>query len=838
MLDRVSICFLLVIIGCSKQHPESTDQIDPDQSIQPVLVPEPTTVGIPAGSEYQLNRDKDAVLRVPARASLQLFLAHRGDLPPPVTFVDVNPIFQKCVACHGSNQRRPDLSSFPFAGLDGDSLSDVVAKISLRMNDAARPMPPQGLLPEDERAVVNSWVTSGHLGTPPSPQSSPEFSAYTLFLQWTIDGVTSVATLDGNDAGLFVQDLGPLLVGTNVALSVKVVGPRNIVVVEKTFENLGLPRSGVLNIPMAGIALDALPPTPGDHGEVRMVNATHDAISLGWTQAFDSETVAHDLTYSVYQSSSDVLDTIPHIKTAGILLGSTHANRLTWNATGLTPSVRYFFNVIVSDAFGNEAAYVSKSFTTDEDPSVIAVSEYPNCLSPLPTRSVLTAWRSAAARDLQNGISDSVVGDRVRRCFPNPAPSCIQPILDYTARGDIAEATSDMPFANAPQRQPPTEFLAAHASGYEYVIPADIEHIASSRGWPVVRYKSRHAGGFDSDTANLLMVYVPGDRVNPPVSYDRWLNFATPHDSDATALTPLPQARLAIDSDYAINGGVGLPKVFTMVSLERRVGARPAEVYFQMFDRRPGSPKFVPRANSDVTGCVSCHPNGLRAISPLGLHVRDGEPQLPERDWLAAKEINAAMISSAGSKTVSWRSATAVDGVRKPFLNPINQGPILGPVTPLNVAGSRTEEFIMGSTLPDGTPIRGCFNRRPTVQVVDIFGRAPGLNNIYALSSNPAIRWTKVRDAMTCARCHDNVGRSSINQTVDMSQVDFKILVDQSMPLGAHANPLDQDPGGPAVPVRDDLSGDERIALANCLAVEFELEKSELQKWLSQTSCQ
>ena len=94
---------------------------------------------------------------------------------------------------------------------------------------------------------------------------------------------------------------------------------------------------------------------------------------------------------------------------------------------------------------------------------------------------------------------------------------------------------------------------------------------------------------------------------------------------------------------------------------------------------------------------------------------------------------------------------------------------------------------------------------------------------------------------MNCASCHDNVIRGGINHTMDMSQVDFKILVDQSMPAGAHINPLDTVdgvPGSSSNPVHDELTGDERIALANCVEAEFELEQKQLTKWLSQTQCE
>ena len=132
--------------------------------------------------------------------------------------------------------------------------------------------------------------------------------------------------------------------------------------------------------------------------------------------------------------------------------------------------------------------------------------------------------------------------------------------------------------------------------------------------------------------------------------------------------------------------------------------------------------------------------------------------------------------------------------------------------------------------------LKGCYNSRPTVSVVDIFGRAPGLHNVYSLSETPSIRWDRVGSAMNCASCHNNAQRGALNEKTDWSQIDFKILVDQSMPYGLHNNPLDI--GDASTPVEDALTGDERIALANCLRAEFQLERKELKQWLTQDSCQ
>lgn len=844
MTPRIySLLLLLFVASCSKSDsPSDSDKNKPnDTNSSNPDGPNKT------GRQGSLDNNK-APQTVNARLNLQLFLSHAGEAKPPVTFVYVNPIFQKCVSCHGIDQRSPNLASFPFVGNASESLADVIGKIRIRVNSNDNPMPPTGTLPESERASINAWINAGYLSTPPAPAASLELSYYALALKWSVDGKESSANLEGADTGAFSQALGSVTIGSKVSVTVKVTGPRSIVVLDKTFDNLGVSSTGVIDVPMAANAVDTLPPTPGERGEIRSSNVTHNSISLVWTAADDAETSAADLRYSLYQSSTESLDSLEHIKSTGTLLAQTQTNLINFTVSSLVPSTKYFFNIIVSDSSGNEAAYQSKSFITNEDPNI--VSEYPNCITVAqPSIGRLSAWRNAVAQDLQSGTSETTIAGRIRQCFPTQVPACVQPALDYATRKDIAGPQFDVSAANSPQKLPPSVFLAPNANGLEYVIPANVEQIAASNGWPVVRYKSRHAGGFDPQTPNLLMVYVPGDRVSPPVNFDRWLNFATPQDSAQTALTPLPQMRLATEEDYsaANNFGAGLPKVFTMVTLEKRVGARPAEVYFQMFDRQDRSSKFIPRANSDVRGCVSCHPNGLRAISPLGLHIRQNadhqnEAQLPEREWRAATEINAAMITAAGGKAVSWRSAM-VNGVRKPLLNPTSEGPILGPVTPLNELGTRTEEFIMGTTRQDGTAVPGCFNKRQTIRVTDIFGRAPGANNIYTLSSRPNIRWEKVRDAMKCASCHDNINRGAINipgsvNPEQIQQVEFKILVDQSMPLGAHADPLEQPGGVTDTPVRDDLTADERIALTNCLEEEFLLEKQQLKKSLIQTSCQ
>ncbi len=450
------------------------------------------------------------------------------------------------------------------------------------------------------------------------------------------------------------------------------------------------------------------------------------------------------------------------------------------------------------------------------------------CLDPTPSAVEVERWRLEAAQQLEAGsITDRNLAEQIRSCFGNEVPACLARMNDYVNRNNVAAPNFDTPVRSAPAKQPPAQLFLNGAASFEYRVPEDIEARAAALGWPSVRYKSRHSGGFDRDTASLLIIYVPGDRANPPVNYDRWLNFALPEDPSSAATHPTPSSPLPSADDYAAEGRgeVDLPKVFTMVSLDRRMDNKPAQVYFQRFLRNGrGNATFKPEGNADPKRCVSCHPNGLRAISPLGYHVRKEESMMDEEAWQTVQLINDAMIKAAGQKTITWRDApvSATSTQRRTLLNPAAHGPMVGPLVPLN-GRSRTVEFI-----------NQCAQRRRSIDVRDIFGRAPGRDNVYRLSSRPEIDAAKVIRFMNCGACHGNASRSPLNALTDWAQIDFKILVDQSMPWGAHKNPLESTTGT----VEDSLTPDERIALANCLQAEFELEIQEKTRWLTQARCQ
>jgi hypothetical protein len=194
--------------------------------------------------------------------------------------------------------------------------------------------------------------------------------------------------------------------------------------------------------------------------------------------------------------------------------------------------------------------------------------------------------------------------------------------------------------------------------------------------------------------------------------------------------------------------------------------------------------------------------------------------------------------------TSDWGTAAdPASGKPKKFLVPASYGPIIGSLAPLtreektNADGNktitfptRTKDAILGK---DGAP--GCARLRPTVSVVDIFNRAPGRGDTYTLTQDPPIRWERVRDAMKCASCHNNKQRGALNSGTGWGEIDFKVLVDQSMPYGWHRNPLDR--GDADKPVLDLLNQNERIAVVNCLLAEWRQEQGKTLEWLKENSC-
>lgn len=453
----------------------------------------------------------------------------------------------------------------------------------------------------------------------------------------------------------------------------------------------------------------------------------------------------------------------------------------------------------------------------------------------------------------------------IERCFPAEVPACLKRLHAQHqltipgAREDVTEAAveramRELPAELASPTQPGAYNLFQGSPATRDFL--DIEEIARVKGWPTVRYKSRHSGGFDTETPSLLMIRVPGASREPPVDYDQYINVALPADSDEggsqSSVDPVPRARVPGPKEYRQERegkrfllfwrrAVTYPSTTTIVSVRRRQGDRPAKVVFGMYNRTSGSSEFMNAGAQSAGSCVGCHPNGLREISPLGYHVRAEEVARgqvkPPENWLAVREMNNAMMMSNGARVVSWGNRVDANGKSRPRMDPSAFGPAYGPLRPLTRSIERDPNGGERVVFPTRTQafIDSCAVRQSQYELKDIFGRSPGKDNVYKLTREPRVDWQKVKTAMNCASCHNGSIRGTLNGQTDFATIAFKILVDQSMPFGAHRSPFETESG--AGPVEDDLNPNERIALTNCLQAEFNLEQGKMTEWLTDVDC-
>ena len=451
-------------------------------------------------------------------------------------------------------------------------------------------------------------------------------------------------------------------------------------------------------------------------------------------------------------------------------------------------------------------------------------AQFPGC--PASDGSDLTDWRDAAADSyLLNNATP--VRTAIEQCFATGIPACVARLNDILH--DPRPSTALYPTAvDASLINPPEEF-AVPGQPNSFKVPADFEDLWRAKGWRAPKFKTRGSGGFDSETSTLYILYVPGSSFTPALGYDRFIQFSLPTLATDVTADPIPRGEMPTADDYAREARreARLPSTFSMILMEKAADGHKARPYFQLFSRDSGgNPVFTRQSPSSETGCYSCHPNGLRAVSPLGYTTRTGETELPVATAASISFINGAM-SSYGQ--IEWRSVVVPEtGAITRFVKPELIGPPIGPMRPLTVHPSapgetdryptRTQEYIVGA---DGTS--GCAFSQRSLSVGDVFGR-PGMQHTFTMSANPQVDWKKVKNAMNCAMCHNGQVRGTLNRDTDSSAVAFKVLVDQTMPLGAHDNQAHT----------DTLSEDERIALYNCL---YEEEPVEYRSWLKEKTC-
>jgi hypothetical protein len=473
----------------------------------------------------------------------------------------------------------------------------------------------------------------------------------------------------------------------------------------------------------------------------------------------------------------------------------------------------------------------------------LAQTSYSGRCPDLKSDASVTSWREKFIDSYYGGDNPSGnIQTTLQSCFANRVPACLARAITYLGPigNQMPRLTDDDVAVTSPQRQIPKELLNSGSDDQKYILNPKLEAIAKKKGWPVVRYKSRHAGGFDRSTSSLIMIEVPGKSLKPPVDFDRFVNISIPKDKVNDDTEPVPQEKIPTPKELK-KGKEDYPTVMTMVTVQHGSTTSAPKIFFQKFNRH--SDIYFPEDMNNTPGaCYSCHSSGMRAISPLGYGVDEGERQLPPDLWNMVKKINTDMANAQGNSTPNWGSIN-FRGTVASAIDPNRYGPVFGPSSPLTHKVSqdsngkdvisyptREKDFIMGTA---GKP--GCASSNTTIDVTDIFKRGPGSKNIYTFSSNPPIDPEKVAAAMDCQMCHNGNFRGVLTGQTSVDMIRFKILVDKSMPDGAHVNPMDN--SSPTAHVKDELNPNERIALANCLVAEFNSELSNKREWMTEQPC-
>ncbi len=409
-----------------------------------------------------------------------------------------------------------------------------------------------------------------------------------------------------------------------------------------------------------------------------------------------------------------------------------------------------------------------------------------------PTGPNFTKFRDAAIEKINGGLY-SEVSESFKACFPATVPKCLEATSTYTEEkltGSIKPVPPTPMMLNS-EKDLPSEFWAKDAEGNiipgQVQIPKDIFELAKTRGWKVLDYKTRSSGGFDS-SPNLVMIVLPN---HPKPNQDVFLQISPAADADhpSNGADPKPNPRstngldvlTVITSDKTLNPPVGQLRLFQG---DNRSNPEKDALYPWNNDLRSNS-------------CTRCHTVPLRAISPRGYGFINWEKPMSPEDQALTKEINDLMHV----QNFSWGADSQGQplGVR-PDSQPYGWSP-----------APRKDDFI-----------KNCFEQRPSPH--DYFGfngyTVRTEKSISAELSAGSIQ--KIKNAMNCVSCHDGKIRGSLHKGFSFKEIEFKVLIDRSMPPAAS------------------LGTDERLTLLQCLKEEYNANKEAWEKsgaWMKKVQC-
>ncbi len=93
---------------------------------------------------------------------------------------------------------------------------------------------------------------------------------------------------------------------------------------------------------------------------------TSGTASFEWKAPESDVTAQNELTYTVYYSVNEAMDTVNDVKNNGTVFGEADRTNLNQEVIiGLSPSTTYYVSVLVKDTQGNESVYKKSTITTD-----------------------------------------------------------------------------------------------------------------------------------------------------------------------------------------------------------------------------------------------------------------------------------------------------------------------------------------------------------------------------------------------------------------------------------------------------------------------------------------
>ncbi len=114
---------------------------------------------------------------------------------------------------------------------------------------------------------------------------------------------------------------------------------------------------------LAGDITDITPPSVTDPG-MSIERGLGTSVVLGWQRATDDVSAQSALSYRVYYSTSDEMQSVEQIESNGMSVGGYVQNITTQRITLPESETTYYFNVIVRDEAGNRSCYSMSSIDT------------------------------------------------------------------------------------------------------------------------------------------------------------------------------------------------------------------------------------------------------------------------------------------------------------------------------------------------------------------------------------------------------------------------------------------------------------------------------------------